>query len=557
MGKKLSIHDILPDRRPTVTDPLDQALIEGCNQISEMIGASTPTRAGTSFEQWAASRLQIRDKLGQIVPFVLNELQKRYLAAKAEAIAAGRPRKFLVLKYRRGGITTVEQGISYRQAVSVRNTHLVTIAHQAESTRRIFRIPRLMHDKDPYAPEIKGPGNTYELEFRRLNSYFFIGTAGSRGFGRGDTLQRVHGSEVAWWFKGPHRREDQRQLIVGLTEAASHGEVVLETTANGSEWFRETYQEAKRGINEWTPIFLPWFIDKANRKPGTSEDLERLNDTLNVEERNLRERHGVDDEMLLWRRSQKSDLKALFDQEYPEDDESCFLMSGSCFFSVERITQLLRSVSDGPRKQHLPGGYRITWKKPEKGRKYVAGTDTSEGLQGCDPNGTGVIDFETGEQVAAIHGLFKPAKLAHLTAAMCKEYNDAFLGVEREGYGHAVIQKLEELGYKGKRRLFEFQKGRAGWSTNGQTRPLMLDDLAQAVEDGSMEVNDLDFLGECLTFRMQGGGKWEHDSGEHDDTLFKWGIAWQMRKRSPRSPRIILAGGERPKKPEGSSDTVD
>lgn len=535
-----TLDDLLPQRRAIITSPRSRATVEGCERLLELLSANTPTRSDDSFQKWAASRLQIRDKEGQLIPFVLNGVQIAYLKSKSEAIAAGRKRRFLVLKYRRGGITTIEQGISYRMAVSVRNAQLVTLAHQKESTRRIFRIPRLMHDKDPYAPTIKGIGNTYELEFPRMNSYFFIGTAGTKGFARGDTLQRVHGSEVAWWFKGPHRKEDQRLLVAGITEAASHGEVVLETTANGSEWFREAYQDAKRGMNDWTPIFLPWFVDKTNREVGTVETLTELADTMTDEETDLIERHGVEPEMLLWRRLKRRDLKALFPQEYPEDDESCFLLSGNSYFNIERVSELLRTVPS-VKRDHIPGGVRMTWKAAEKGRRYVAGSDTSEGLPGCDPNGTGVLDFETGEQVAAIHGIFKPAILAAETAKLCTEYNDAYLGVERENHGHAVLQKLDDLGYRGRRRVYEFKKGRSGWSTNAATRPVMLENLASAIEeDGGMIVNDRDFLGEMLTFRLQTDGKWGHDTGEHDDTIFKWGIAWQMRRQRPRSPRVVM-----------------
>lgn len=545
MKDGFTLDDVLPQKRPVITDPVAAATVHGVERLLDLLEASTPTRSGDSFQKWAASRLQIRDKEGQLVPFILNGVQIPYLKQKSDALAAGRKPRFLVLKYRRGGITTIEQGLSYRMAVSVRNAQLVTLAHQKESTKRIFRIPRLMHEKDQYAPAIKGIGNTYELDFPRLNSYFFIGTAGSRGFGRGDTLQRVHGSEVAWWFKGSARKEDQRQLVAGITEAASHGEVILETTPNGSEWFREAYQEAKRGLNDWTPIFLPWFIDKTNRQSGSEAEHVELADTITDEEKSMVSRHGLDSEMLLWRRSKQRDLKTLFLQEYPEDDESCFLLSGTSYFNTERITQLLRSVPETERV-HIPGGIRMTWKAVEKGRRYVAGTDTSEGLPGCDPNGTGILDFQTGEQVATIHGIFKPAVLAAETAKLCTEYNNAYLGVERENHGHAVLQKLDDLGYKGRRRLYSFKKGRTGWSTNSATRPIMLDNLAEAIEEdgGGMIVNDRDFLGEMLTFRMQSDGKWGHDTGEHDDTVFKWGIAWQMRRAKPRGPRIVLLGSD-------------
>lgn len=58
----------------------------------------------------------------------------------------------------------------------------------------------------------------------------------------------------------------------------------------------------------------------------------------------------------------------------------------------------------------------------------------------------------------------------------------------------------------------------------------MLDDLAEAIENGEMKCRDQDFLSECLSFRLQSNGKYGADPGTHDDTIFKWAIAWQMRK---------------------------
>ena len=144
------------------------------------------------------------DEGALIVPFDVSELQRKYLAIKRAAKRRGY-KKFLLLKYRRGGFTTIEQGLSYQLTACRRHAQTVTLAHTSESTRRIFRIAKKYHEEDPSAPELKGVGNATTLEFPEVDSLFFIGTAGSTGFGRGDTLQRVHGSEVSKWCPGPQQ----------------------------------------------------------------------------------------------------------------------------------------------------------------------------------------------------------------------------------------------------------------------------------------------------------------------------------------------------------------
>lgn len=478
-------------------------------------------------------RLWIRTKTGDVVPFNVNPIQHRYIAKKrAEAARlrrAGLPSKFLLLKYRRGGFTTLEQGTSYAFASTRPNVQCVTLAHTKDSTTRIFRMVKLFQERNPDPP--KHRENANELEFTGLNSLHFIGTAGGKGFGRGDTLQRVHGSEVSKWCEGPEQLEKVDDLVAGLAEAASHGEVVLETTPNGVEWFCHKYREAKKKQNDWVPIFLPWFEDRTNR--ATVYDQAEILDTLTDRERFLMEQRGLDCGQIAWRRAKVKDLKKLFPQEYPEDDETCFLLSGRPFFDNEKILNMLEMTPEYERK-HVPGGYIVIWEKPQKGVEYVLGADTSEGIPGGDSSGYGVLRRDTGDQVASLHGIFKPHVLAGHIAVAHKLYNDCIVGVERENHGHSVLNSLRTLGlYRDINiggRLFYFAPEREGWSTNGETRPIMLDELAVAVEQGEMKVRDRDFLSECLTFRMQDNGKFEADPGCHDDTVMKWAIAWQMRK---------------------------
>jgi len=71
----------------------------------------------------------------------------------------------------------------------------------------------------------------------------------------------------------------------------------------------------------------------------------------------------------------------------------------------------------------------------------------------------------------------------------------------------------------------------------------MLDELARAVEDGAMKIRDRLLISECMTFKLQTGGKWEADRGAHDDAVMKWAIAWQMRKVRKARPGLIVLEG--------------
>ncbi len=234
----------------------------------------------------------------------------------------------------------------------------------------------------------------------------------------------------------------------------------------------------------------------------------------------------------------------------PEDDVSCFISSGVCYFDVEILLKLLEGMDETTTYQkHYPGGVEVHWEEPQKDVRYVAGVDTSEGLPGGDNSGIGVLRGDTGAQVASIHGLFNPKELAEHVVRLCGLYNDALVGIERENHGHAVLQEVVRLGYRRphfrggplfyfKRNKADIRESRPGWTTNGETRPIMLSDLADAIENGYIKIHDRMFVSECTSFRRQAGGKFQADSSAHDDSVMKWAIAWQMRQARRPAPRI-------------------
>lgn len=503
----------------------------------------------------AAQRREAEEQLGAgwqssgddmpLVSLEVSALQLRYLAMKRLWRRRGR-RRFLLLKPRRGGFTTLECANSYALAVSRPNVRGVTLSHTREQTERAFETITTFHQHDPEAPMAVGKPSASHLQLEN-GAHLFVGTAGGRSFGRGDTLQRVHGTEVSSWLEGSRKVQKVARLMAGLTQACRQGEVVLETTANGHEWFCETYREAKRGLNDWVNIFLRWWDDPFNVATAGSFSEQELLDTLTDEERALVTRWRLTLAQIAFRREKQRELRVLFPQEYPEDDEECFLSSGVCYFDTIRVRALLRAL-EGYERKHLPGGYEVEWEAPRTGRRYVAGVDTSEGLPGCDPNGVGVLDLDTGAQVAAVHGLFNPRVLAEHAVRLAKRYNHALLGIERQNHGHAVLMKVADLGYGRPHnrggRLFchvaadDPEKSRPGWNTSAETRPVLIQELAGAIEDGHMKVRDADLLSECLTFRLQSDGKFEADPGAHDDGVIKWAIAWQMRKHFKSAPEF-------------------
>lgn len=504
--------------------------------------------------QRSAAKDQLHQKQ-RIIPFDIHAGQKVYLAKKEQMLAerGGKP-WFIVLKSRRIGITALEQAVSYRVVSTQPYSDVATLTHKMESSQRIFGMVSMFHQLDRDAVPLMDRGSKSALRLAN-GSNFFIGTAGGEGFLRGEGVARVHWSEVSKSCRGPHQFTKVADLWAGLAGAASHGEVTLETTANGKEWFWAQWQEAIENLNEFKPIFLRWFDDPLNRLADGTFNVEEILDTLNDDEVRLQRDEGLDINQIAFRREMRRIYKRLTPQEMPEDDKSCFLSTGVNYFDPDAMTALLESV---PLRQatakvlSIPGGKATIWSDPLPNRKYVIGVDTSEGIPGNDRGGIGILDKESGEQVAAVHGYFRPRLLAEIAVEWSKRYNNALLGIERQNHGHAVLQRVVEHGAPFNRphfrggSLYYYKKGetlamsREGWSTDGQTRDMMLDDLADAISQGWMKVNDPVFVDEMTSFNLQTNGRFEADPAAHDDAVMKWAIAWQMRKVRMPSPSITV-----------------
>ena len=490
--------------------------------------------------------LKIRSISGKLIDFRLNPVQKAYLATKRETLRVGRPLRFLVLKARRQGFTTLEQASSFYVTANRPHQQVATIAHKKESTEVIFRMVNLFYEKLPeqIRPKRLTERNKGNLNLVDLNSFFYVGTAGSKGFGRGDTLNRFHGSEFAWW---PFEREEQRKFLVGLLEAASHAEVVLETTANGvGNLFYEMWKDAQRGANEWTPCFYAWWEDPTKTKelwPDEARDVER---SLTDEEKALIERAHLSVGQIAWRREQQKTLKNLFPQEYPEDAETCFITSGSCFFDKVLITRMLENVPEHERE-----GY-VEFAPPVAGQRYVIGADIAEGLEDGDFSVAGILDAKTEEQMGVLRGHFPPEEFARQCVVLAKRYNEALLAPERNNHGHSFINTVvNQLDYPNLYIYEDYDPStnqnspKLGWETNGKSRPVLLDECREHIHKGFMKVRDRVLLEECRTFGPSGiAGKYEAQDGNHDDSIMGWAIALQARKSAQGVAAVGPSSGE-------------
>jgi hypothetical protein len=484
---------------------------------------------------WIETNLWIRTKDRRVIPFLFNAAQIDYWDH--------RTLRDIILKPRQLGFTTLICGLFFADTQLRPNTVSVIVAHDTDSSEKTFRIVQLFWERLPEEERLRAGeprfSNRREFFWPNINSQFYVGTAGALTFGRGQTINNLHCSEFAFWPK-------PQEALIALTEAVpADGRIVIESTANGmGNYFHDLWTEAKGGGNNFATHLYVWWEDPANRIVGLPLD------DLTNEERRFKQAWNLDDDQIRWRRAKQRQLRDRFRQEYPEDDVTCFLASGRCCFdasallaaqariAAETAPEMLATLNDARGQGIGVAPARLSaWKRPEKGRLYVVGADVGEGLAGGDASCACVLDRETGEQVAELHGRIPPDRFGHLLDALGLFYNLATLAVERNNHGHSTLNTLRNV-CRYPRLYYHVrydQTGRGkpmlGWPTDHATKPILVDDLAAAIAGGHLLIHSPDLIDECLTFVTTDSGSQEAQEGKFDDRVMAAGIAWQARKR--------------------------
>lgn len=282
------------------------------------------------FPFYALNLLKVLSKGGGIVPFVLNRAQLHIHAAlEAQYKKIGRIRA-LVCKARQMGCSTLAAGRFYQRVSHRKGVNAFVLSHAQDTTKKLFKITRMFYDESDseFKPSTTA-ASTNELSFGNLKSTYYVGTAGTKGVGRGGTVHYFHGSEVAFWLNAEDHFGGIMQSIP--TGTLSEGtEVILESTGNGPHGkFYELCMAAREGDGEYQIIFTPWYWQDEYRQvvPVGWGQRESPYESLLEEQK---EKFGLDKEQLYWLELKRAELGSdwLFRQEYPCTLDEAFQQSG-------------------------------------------------------------------------------------------------------------------------------------------------------------------------------------------------------------------------------------
>jgi len=204
-------------------------------------------------------RLKIIDKESRTVTLgrVLNPPQLRLIDSVEQDVRDGRPIRYITLKARQVGISTVTEAMAFQFAICMNRSRGLIVSHTGDSTKHLMDMSHHYWDSFWAAPLYKTTSSARDrLAWDPTKSSISLLPAKSLEGARSRTLHFVHASEAAFW---PHPRELMKGLSQGVPRVALSA-IFVESTANGvGNWFHETWEAAKRGDVEYKPMFFPWW----------------------------------------------------------------------------------------------------------------------------------------------------------------------------------------------------------------------------------------------------------------------------------------------------------
>lgn len=440
------------------------------------------------------------------VPFVLRDAQRETLQAFVESD------RVIILKARQIGFSTLVANYALWLALFREDQQIILLSKTEREAVELLTKAKYAFSGLPEWVRARAPRltNDHQLKMIFNNNSVVESLPSKQDPARGRSVSLVIVDEWAF-FENP---EAAWASIEPITDIG--GRVIALSTANGAgTFYHDMWVRARAGTNGFRPVFFPWSA---------------------VPERDENWYETKRQSMLQWQ----------LWQEYPSNEEECFIRSGNPVFDLDMLREFESSVPDSgylaPASQYghtyefraTTAGPLYVWKFPQSDHGYVIGADTSEGLVHGDYSCAQVIDQATGEVVAVWHGHIDPDLFGTELERLGYWYNRALIGPEANNHGLTTCKTLQKAGYPRiyYRRTVDtrttHQTERVGWWTSRVTKPLMIDELNSALREGSLRVFDEHTLAELRTFVRDDDGSM-HGS-PLDDRTMALAIANQMRK---------------------------
>lgn len=522
------------------------------------------------------SRLTIDSKEQGLVPLRLNGSQRLFI----DSIRAGLENdihSFVSLKSRQLGITTICAALDLFWLAAFPGMQGAFLSND-ESNRDMLRASidfYIANLATRWKPPIKIHNrNHLVLRNRSRLNYIVFGSRRRGDTGAGKGLNFLHATEVAS-YNDP---AGFASLTSSLAERHPRRLFLYESTARGYNDFYQLWQSALRS-RTLKPIFIGWWTNEFySLDPDSALFKVYWDGALTPEEKEWAQylkkvyQHDITPQQVAWWRShlhekKQSDVRFML-QDYPWFPDQAFLASGDRFFSTRLLDDLAAYAQSckRPKLYHYTIGSDFTqialhesvegelavWEEPIADALYVIGADPAYGSS--ENSDRFVIEVlriwaDRMEQVAefatrdiTVYGF--AWVIAHLAGA----YNSAYVNLEINGPGRAVLQELQTLPAQ-LSRFKEEKKRRAladvfgsmrhylycrpdalkpsyawHWQTTSATKPPILYNLKDVLSRHMLRIASTEWVEEAA-FLIQNGNDIRAEQGYNDDRIMAMAIA--------------------------------
>jgi hypothetical protein len=474
-----------------VEDPRAAARAAVAERIARLAGELSEARAHPA--GWLRHTQATDAKTGEVFRFEFNggwEWQRKELESYVDQ------QVLLRLKARQLGVSWLGIGYAVWRCLSAPGTRALCVStNESESVKLVNRAwdlwesspEHLRFDAAILKPQKGRPSSRIEWEFPDKRVSSLLAMPSSPRAGHGETAGIVFLDEFA---RHPYAAESYKAFIPVIADG---GQLLIVSTADGyGNLFHELWMNAEeRGISaEFLSAELhpdrdaAWFA-LARRRFSAAE----------------------------------------MSEQYPLNAAEAFLGTAGCWFDLEALARYAdRERKPKFRFRFLPAanaataqiaksasGWIKVWEPPQSERNYALYVDAATG-RGLDYTCGYVIDLADMMICAELHGKIDPDLAAEQCHYLGRWYNTARLAVELGGgYGDAIIIPLRDgkRGRKAYPKLYrhvqddrpDFRQNLTyGFPITTKTRPLIVNQLEQAIREESLPHIPIEAILECQTF---------------------------------------------------------
>lgn len=521
----------------------------------------------------------ITTKSGKFEKMRLNYPQDKMMKIVEDKLEKHEPIRIRILKARQMGFSTLISALGFWWAAMNENSAYAVVAHKETSASSIFEKNKIFYDNlpKPLRPRTNRfnserisfniDGMDEYTEVKGLRSKIFFGTAGGGELFRGETILFLHKSEVAFW-------EDKQGVLKKSLNATvpfvPFSAIIEETTANGYNEFKDSWDRSVRGEDDYIPLFVGWNEMEEYAIPVKGDFV------LTEKELKLQMEYDLTDAQLNWRRHKiENDFdgnELWFQQEYPLTPEEAFIASGMGVFEGDTIKEGYRG-SEKPSKRKTISSVMTNerleiWEEPESKEvieyeQLVRWNDEKQAYEHYDgevetskntvyANYTLAIDTAgmgaDWNRFSVWHNIKKikvarfsvkgmnEEKLAAIAVEIARYYNDALIAPETN-YSHAICDYILDLGYNKlyitesvsridkKKETMEY-----GWQTTKATKPALISSLRAYLNENPHAIRDKEFWYEAEYYLLEDVAKniMNAASGHHDDIIMADAIGYYV-----------------------------